>query len=500
VSVAYATGDESAKAGADYTATSGTLSWADQDAAGKSFAVPISNALLFVGSRTFTVTLSAVSSGGTLGAPTVATVTISGAGVPGTLALSASTYAVAQSAGSVTVTATRSGGSSGAVSVAYATANGTGVAGTDYTSQSGTMTWADQDASSKSFTIPISKATAFNGSRTFTATLSAVTGGATLGSPGKATLTINGSLAATSPTGCAQSSSSWVSQSVGSGIFDYVAYGNYVVQADNWGNLPNQVTWANSAGCWGMTDSRTTDTGGISSYPHVTRGWMESSALGNLSTAGTYDWTTKSGMGIQVSQLTKAKMQWSFTTPTTAGIRWMALQDIYFHKTNNPAPSEFPPFIDLMIDQALADQVLNNTTYFALVATNDHASTVTLGGNTYLVTVDDPGEASFHQAGGHNIHLFNLPTSFTSNNANATWGVKSATTDVAAIIQYFMQPNPLNDAGQPLLNSSGNPITSPIIASNLYLNAINAGWEIDDGTAFSTNGFCIAMQSEPDCQ
>jgi hypothetical protein len=316
-----------------------------------------------------------------------------------------------------------------------------------------------------------------------------------LGSPSAATTTITGSNTAVA--GCAQVASSVVM----SGLFDFTQFGNYVVNNDNWGNLPGQQTWANSAGCWGSTASASNiDIGGVRGYPSVTRGWEGNQTMLNaLSTPGSNDWTTKSGMGIAVSQLTKAKIHWTFSAPTTAGSRWMGLMDIYFHPTATPAATEWPPFVDLMIDQSLADSVINNTTFYAMVATNDHASTVTLGGNEYLVYVDDSGEASFHQPGGHNIHLFNLSTSFTSNNNNPIWGVTDATTDVAAIIRYFMQSNPLNDAGQPLLNSSGNAITSPIITSNLYLNAINAGWEIDVGALFNNTNFCVAMQNEPDC-
>jgi hypothetical protein len=63
-----------------------------------------------------------------------------------------------------------------------------------------------------------------------------------------------------------------------------------------------------------------------------------------------------------------------------------------------------------------------------------------------------------------------------------------------------MQSNPVDDAGNALVNAStGTKVTSPLIASDLYLNAINSGWEIDDGTTFTTKGFCVAMQSEPDC-
>jgi hypothetical protein len=200
-----------------------------------------------------------------------------------------------------------------------------------------------------------------------------------------------------------------------------------------------------------------------------------------------------------VTHLTKAKIHWSFSAPTTSGLRWMGLQDIYFHDTPTPPYTAWPPVVDLMIDQSLGDQVVNGSTYYALVALQSHASTVTIGGNEYLVYVDNPGESAYHASGGHTIHLFNLPTAFTSNNGNTLWGSMNAVNDVAAIVKYMMQSHPLDDAGQPLRNAAGSVISSPLIGSNLYLNAINSGWEIDDGTAFTTKSFCVAMQGEPDC-
>jgi hypothetical protein len=303
-----------------------------------------------------------------------------------------------------------------------------------------------------------------------------------------------------SPTSCAQNSSSYVT----TGVFDWKRYGNYVVNNDNWGYLPGQMLWTNSEQCWGVTTNGTTERGGVGSYPTVTRGWAVA-ALSSLSTPGTNDWTTTAGMGIAVTQLTKAKVSWAFTAPTTKTAdlvdppRWMALMDIYFHKTPTPAATDWPPFLDLMINQALVDAQVGATTFFALVASASNPSTVTIGGITYLVYIDEKGEDGFHKVGGHNIHLLQLPTQYT-NNTGTIWGVQTKTvTDVGAIIAYFSQSSPRNDAGAVLKNAAGAPITSPLITPDLYLNAINAGWEIDVGTKFTNNTFCVSLQSEADC-
>jgi hypothetical protein len=191
-SVQYATSDGTAAAGTNYTGASGTLSWSDGDATAKTFAVTLSSTP-FTGSKTFNVVLSNAT-GANVGLPANAVVTINGSGAaaaPGTVALSASTVSIAQSAGSVTLTVSRTGGSSGAASVKYATSNGTAVSGSNYTAASGTLNWAAADAAAKTFAVALSN-TAFSGAKNFTVTLSAASG-ATLGSPASEVVTINGS-------------------------------------------------------------------------------------------------------------------------------------------------------------------------------------------------------------------------------------------------------------------------------------------------------------------
>jgi len=109
------------------------------------------------------------------------------------LAFAAATYSVAQSAGTLTVAVNRTGGSTGAVTVAYASANGTAVAGTDFTAADGTLSWADGDSAAKTIPVTVSNTTPFSGSKTFTVVLSGATGGASLGSPTTATVSIVGS-------------------------------------------------------------------------------------------------------------------------------------------------------------------------------------------------------------------------------------------------------------------------------------------------------------------
>ncbi|HEX4267544.1 MAG TPA: Calx-beta domain-containing protein [Steroidobacteraceae bacterium] len=491
VTVDYATSDGTATAGTNYTAASGTASWADGSVAAQKFKVTVSNATPFSGNKTFMVTLSSPTNGAALAAPISATVTITGsAASAGSLALSSATYPVQQSAGSVTITVVRTGGSSGTASVNYATANGTAAAGTDYTAASGTLNWAGGDTSAKTFNVTVSAATAFTGAKSFSVNLSGAVGGA-LGTPAAATVSITGS---GSQTACAKGSGSYTTND----DFGYVVYGDYVVNNNNWGGTPGQKFWANSANCWGVTTTSTVDGGSPGSYPNVTRGWSSNDGvMQQLSDPGTNDWTTKSGMGISVTALTQATAHWAFSAPTT-GTRWMGLMDIYFHKTNSPDYTQFPPYTDLMVDQALQDQVFDGTTFYSATAQQDNATTVTLGGVKFVIYIDDTSEDSFHN-GGHTIHLFELPTAYTSNNANPVWGSMNSRIDIKAIIAYLLQSNPLDDNGHPLVTATGATVTSPLITPDLYLNAVNAGWEINTGTPFTNTNFCLAMQSEPAC-
>jgi hypothetical protein len=195
VSVAYATANGTAIAGTNFTAANGTLKWASGDSTPKTFAVAVSNATPFSGSKSFTVALSNPTTGVTLGSPSSASISITGdaSGTVGNVEFSAASYAVDQTGSAVTVTVNRTSGSSGAVGASYATSNGSAVAGADFTQTTGTVQWASGDATSKTISIPVSDATSFSGTKSFTIALSNATGGATVSSPNSASVTITGS-------------------------------------------------------------------------------------------------------------------------------------------------------------------------------------------------------------------------------------------------------------------------------------------------------------------
>ena len=190
VSVDYETSDGSAIAGADYTHTSGTLNWAAGDSADKTFAVPVTWDGRAEGTETISLALTNPGGGADVGPRSAAIIRIGDDGASGPLALSAGAYQLGEAGGLVTITATRAGGSlGGPVSVDYATSDGTATAGSDYAPVTGTLTFGTGEAS-KSFTVNVTSDAAHEGDETFQVKLSNAAGGASLGSPAGATVTI----------------------------------------------------------------------------------------------------------------------------------------------------------------------------------------------------------------------------------------------------------------------------------------------------------------------
>ena len=190
VSVDYETSNGSAVAGSDYSHASGTLHWAAGDSAAKTFTVPVSWDGRGEGIETINLALANPGGGADLGTNAVATLRIGDDGASGPLALSSAAYGIGEAGGLVTITVTRSGGSlGGPVAVGYATGDGTATAGSDYTAASGTLTFGPGEAT-KTFTVPVTSDSGHEGDETFQVALSNASGGANLGSPAAATVTI----------------------------------------------------------------------------------------------------------------------------------------------------------------------------------------------------------------------------------------------------------------------------------------------------------------------
>jgi hypothetical protein len=133
--------------------------------------------------------------GGTSGSGSVGTTPAAtpAAATADPITFSADNVSVSQGSGSVSLTVTRSGTATNAVTVDFATNDGTAAGGTDYQSTSGTLQWAENDASAKTIAIPVSSAAPFSGVHAFQVALTNPNGsGAEIGSPGASTVWISG--------------------------------------------------------------------------------------------------------------------------------------------------------------------------------------------------------------------------------------------------------------------------------------------------------------------
>lgn len=194
VTVEYSTTQGTATAGVNYTETKGTLSFAAGDTS-KSFSIPFVDNTTIEGNKNFTLKLSNPTGGAALESPNSVQVTVvddeAVASSTGTILFSSDAYTTYQKdGGSVLVTVYRRGGYKSAVTVNYATSDNTAIANADYTSTSGTLTFAPGE-SNKTFTVPII-AGKFIGSKRINLTLSGITGPALLGTQATAAVNIVG--------------------------------------------------------------------------------------------------------------------------------------------------------------------------------------------------------------------------------------------------------------------------------------------------------------------
>ena len=111
-----------------------------------------------------------------------------------TVEFSSTQYSASQATESISLTVTRSGSATAAASVAYGTVAGTGtaVSGVDYTFTKGTLSWAENDSTSRTISVPISKAVPFSGTKSFRVQLWAPSAGLAIINLGSATAEIVG--------------------------------------------------------------------------------------------------------------------------------------------------------------------------------------------------------------------------------------------------------------------------------------------------------------------
>jgi len=188
LTVNYATSNGTASSPADYTATSGTLTFLAGETS-KTVSVPTIDDSAVEGNETVLLTLSGASGGATISAPT-GTGTINDNDLtPPTFAIS-NAGAVAEG-GTLSYTVTKAGATSTSFSVNYVSAGGTATSGTDFTAVSGTLTFLTSETS-KTINVATIDDSTVEPNETVLVNLSSPTGGATItASQGSGTINNN---------------------------------------------------------------------------------------------------------------------------------------------------------------------------------------------------------------------------------------------------------------------------------------------------------------------
>jgi hypothetical protein len=199
ISATLTTQNGTAIAGQDFAATTTTVTFAAGDVARKIVSIPILSDNVTEPDETFSVVLSGPTGGASIGAIASATITITAndqpppppaGGTPGSLQLGAATLDVNEAGSNAVITVSRVGGSVGTVTARITTANSSALAGQDYTAVNTIVTFANGDTTDKFVNVPILNDTIAEASESFSVSLTAPTGGATLGTPTTTVVTI----------------------------------------------------------------------------------------------------------------------------------------------------------------------------------------------------------------------------------------------------------------------------------------------------------------------
>jgi poly(3-hydroxybutyrate) depolymerase len=179
VAVDVTTVNGSALSGLDYTGLTNTLTFAAGERL-KVVTVPILNDGIKEATKLFSLTLSNPTGGAVLGAPRTTTVNVQDNDPGLGFEFTGYTNGWGQAADFSVTVLRGNDGALGPITVDYATSDLTAEAGTDYQAVSGTLAFQENETV-KSLTIPLLRARAAEGTKSFRVTLSNPTGGATLG-------------------------------------------------------------------------------------------------------------------------------------------------------------------------------------------------------------------------------------------------------------------------------------------------------------------------------
>jgi hypothetical protein len=186
--VDYSTSAGNAVSGVDYVDVSGTLNF--NLSITNTFTVTILNDPTSFSNTTVNLTLANATGDLSLGTPSTAVLTIVSTNVPTPiLSFAQSTFSADDTDTVATITLIRTGVLTGAVTVDVATGDGSAHAGTDYVASTGTVDFADGQLTN-TFTIPLLPPGLLETNLTINLNLQNPTGGATIGAPSQAVLTL----------------------------------------------------------------------------------------------------------------------------------------------------------------------------------------------------------------------------------------------------------------------------------------------------------------------
>jgi uncharacterized delta-60 repeat protein len=202
VTVDYSTADGSATGGLDYVPTSGTISFADGETR-KTFNVAVlADTDASESTETVNISLSNSTGGAQTGEFNTMRLLIENNNILifGNFVFSQSMYSAQETAGTATLSVNRIGGTQDAVSVNYSTIVGGNAiprlvatpagAVAHYVPTNGVLNWVAGESAAKAITVALEDNTLVDGDRNFLVSLSAALGGAAIGSPGVASVTV----------------------------------------------------------------------------------------------------------------------------------------------------------------------------------------------------------------------------------------------------------------------------------------------------------------------
>lgn len=187
VSLNYSTENGTATGGSDYVSVSNSLLTFSPGETSKPVTVNILGDFVVEPDETFFLNITSANNAVIADSQGVAT--LLNDDTPGTIQFQSANFSVNEGDGSATVTITRTGGLSQGVSVRFITVDGSALAGADYSSVRTTVVF-EPDQATKTVNIPIFNDNIDEADETVILALESPTGGAILGSPINAILTI----------------------------------------------------------------------------------------------------------------------------------------------------------------------------------------------------------------------------------------------------------------------------------------------------------------------